>query len=645
MNLDENTFARLIEQADADAVPRPEHQQELRKQALAAFDLAQGKPTRRVSYPNYLSDWRWIMRSPVSRIAATVIFVLAIVGVALWFHGGGATYALADFVQPIIDAKSATCKTTVEMKGMPPQTGEMMVDGPGRFRQTMPGAGVMIWDLDQGKELSLDTAKKQAVLLDIANMPKEKKEQQNLFAWLQSLLREAKEKPGMKRESLGQKKIDGRLAVGYRISNRLQTIELWGDPKTGQPIRVEWKTAMFPNMNMILSDFAFNVKLDESLFSIVPPPGYTTQTMHINAAPGTEKDLIETFRQYSELTGGVFPESLDMTGTVYGQAFKNLVGKIRAENMKKGLKEPTAQQKREIMDATVEFSRGVTFVLTLPADADAHYAGKGVSKGTPDRPIFWYKPVGSQKYRVIYADLSVREAETAPRATNAKPVAGQPGYTAPKPNPTVSLEDFIRALRTSAQSNKGMFPDKLGRNEIMMGSGAEMEKAMDKIAAKYGGKKGLREKYGRTLPPAIMTELSKAGMPFMDRVMRGVAFYESLTAANDAHYVGKGVKLDTPDRPIFWYKPTGSKKYRVVYADLSVREADTAPNGINAKPVPGQPGYTAPKPNPAVSLEVKRPWLSRPVNANSQIEGIGGRDCPVNSLAWSDVRELSNQPL
>ncbi len=38
-----------------------------------------------------LDTWRWIMRSPVSRVAAAAIFVLAVTGVALWFHGGGAT--------------------------------------------------------------------------------------------------------------------------------------------------------------------------------------------------------------------------------------------------------------------------------------------------------------------------------------------------------------------------------------------------------------------------------------------------------------------------------------------------------------------------------------------------------------------------
>ena len=68
----------------------------------------------------------------------------------------------------------------------------------------------------------------------------------------------------------------------------------------------------------------------------------------------------------------------------------------------------------------------------------------------------------------------------------------------------------------------------------------------------------------------------KAQMPFtqqlMQKHMQGMMFYNMLTSQNDSHYVGGGVKLGTPDRPIFWYKPTGAEKYRVFYADLSVKD-------------------------------------------------------------------------
>lgn len=54
--------------------------------------------------------------------------------------------------------------------------------------------------------------------------------------------------------------------------------------------------------------------------------------------------------------------------------------------------------------------------------------------------------------------------------------------------------------------------------------------------------------------------------------MQGVMFYSLLKSENDSHYVGGGVKLGTPGRAILWYKPTGAAKYRVIYADLSVKD-------------------------------------------------------------------------
>ena len=72
-------------------------------------------------------------------------------------------------------------------------------------------------------------------------------------------------------------------------------------------------------------------------------------------------------------------------------------------------------------------TRGLGFVVELPREADAHYAGKGVSLGAPGTPIFWYRPKDAKKYRVIYADLSVREADTPPSVPDAQPVAAPSG--------------------------------------------------------------------------------------------------------------------------------------------------------------------------------------------------------------------------
>ena len=71
-------------------------------------------------------------------------------------------------------------------------------------------------------------------------------------------------------------------------------------------------------------------------------------------------------------------------------------------------------------------------------------------------------------------------------------------------------------------------------------------------------------------------EKTKAIMEFSAKVGRGVNFVRNLASDSDYHYAGKDVKLNTPNRPIFWYKPSGAKKYRVIYADLSIKEVAAA---------------------------------------------------------------------
>ena len=76
----------------------------------------------------------------------------------------------------------------------------------------------------------------------------------------------------------------------------------------------------------------------------------------------------------------------------------------------------------EFMAAQRRVQRGLEFANDLPRGADAHYAGKGVASGSAATPIFWYRPENSKKYRVIYADLSVRNADKPPAVPQVQPV-------------------------------------------------------------------------------------------------------------------------------------------------------------------------------------------------------------------------------
>ncbi len=515
-----------------------------------------------------LDTWRWIMRSPMSRAA---VLVLAIAGVAFWFYEGGATYALADFLEPIREAKTVKCKVTTEftaqsvrLKLLPEAmqrdlrktTSVFMMLGATRSRRETVNPDksktIHIWDGGQGKSISLLPAQKRAEVFDDANKRREKTPGGGdpVAGW-RSMLLDAHDRPDTKRESLGEKVIDGRQVVGFRISSPATVFEVWGDPKTGLPARVGWTTAAVPDVKCTMSDFEFNVDMDESLFSVEPPAGYEVgsffiATPTIDGSTTKEKDLIETLREYSRLSGGIFPTSVDhwtLTQLIYMEFTSD-------RRQKPG-------GKQELAETQAKLQPGLMFRVQLPPEADAHYAGKGVSLGADDTPIFWYRPKDSEKYRVIYADLSVRDAETPPSMPDALPE-----------------QDLIDTFRYYSELSGGPFPDSLDLTSFLQNVAM---KSLSFDSLQQRDKASLKQ-----MQEAMQARMTKDLVKFQP----GLIFAASLPPEADSHYAGKGVALGTADTPIFWYRPKDAKAYRVVYADLSVRDAETPPNVPNAQPVP-----------------------------------------------------------
>lgn len=53
-------------------------------------------------------------------------------------------------------------------------------------------------------------------------------------------------------------------------------------------------------------------------------------------------------------------------------------------------------------------------------------------------------------------------------------------------------------------------------------------------------------------------------------------FIDRLPDGSDYQYVGEDVTFGDADVPVCWWKPPGSKTYRVIYSDLSVRDVEAA---------------------------------------------------------------------
>jgi hypothetical protein len=147
------------------------------------------------------------------------------------------------------------------------------------------------------------------------------------------------------------------------------------------------------------------------LFTTNVPAGFTAQSFDIDASKAQESDLIESLRLCAELSGGDLPDSLDTQSVV----------KLMMGAMLKDKKEEPSDTDR-LMKQAMQIGRGFQFALSLPAGAQPHYAGKGIKKDTADRPIFWYLPDGSQRWRVVDATLNVHDADAAPQVDGAVPI-------------------------------------------------------------------------------------------------------------------------------------------------------------------------------------------------------------------------------
>ena len=126
----------------------------------------------------------------------------------------------------------------------------------------------------------------------------------------------------------------------------------------------------------------------------------------MDASPPAEKDFVEALRRLTDATDGEYPAGLD--AVAQAAAFARMAkGKDDQEALK------------SLMSTAAVIGRGLRFAITLPVEADAHYAGNNVKRQGPRVAIFWYKPEGSTKYRVLWSDLSIDDVEQPPNVQGA----------------------------------------------------------------------------------------------------------------------------------------------------------------------------------------------------------------------------------
>lgn len=356
---------------------------------------------------------RSIMKSPITRIAVAAA-VIVVVGIGI--HGiGGGTPAFADVVKSILEAHTAVFKVVTNTPDQPAISMEGQFMDPGLGRHTMrvgdtPEAEtIMIMDYINGKGLVLVPSQKVAMAIELEDRPDVLEPGKiNPFKELRDRIVAAQENLDESVEYLGESRIDGRTVIGYRMTEDSTDMTIWADVDSLLPLEIEYSMTQTIGqpVTMTMMDIQFDVPLDPADFSTEVPTGYTEHTMQVDASLPAETDLVEMLEFWVDTTGGQFPSDLTL------EAAKEISGVLEGKlglsgDRKPDLNDPAFQ---EWMRTFQKINRSLIFVRTLPEEADWHYAGAEAPYGDATTPIFWYRPEGSETYRVIYADLSVLDA-------------------------------------------------------------------------------------------------------------------------------------------------------------------------------------------------------------------------------------------
>ncbi len=329
--------------------------------------------------------WRTIMTTNRLKFAAAAVLVIAAIAGVNSFLGGTVTFA--DVVKPILNARTIVFDLVIGNDETSPVMHEVVIGS--RIRRTISNmpALVMILDLDNKKMLALDTAGKTAGYVDLGEVGDKT---QNYIQAVRKIIIELQNRPDI--DELAERQIDGKKAIGFKGGNDKEKLTIWADPKTALPIRIDLEIGQ---LHIIFKNFEFDPQIEE--ISMDVPAGYTLDKAQLDLSDAAEQDLVESLRIWAEIIlDGTFPDAI---GSDHFMKQAAVLGhKIPQLDIPDSEKEQLG----------FKFGKGMIFLQKFEFGGEWRYAGKGVKLGDAAAPIFWYQPKGSETYRVIYGDLSVK---------------------------------------------------------------------------------------------------------------------------------------------------------------------------------------------------------------------------------------------
>ncbi|MFK7788375.1 MAG: outer membrane lipoprotein carrier protein LolA [Phycisphaeraceae bacterium] len=430
----------MIAKATPDTTVNEDHRDALRRQVLEAYDQRE-TDTEHEHKPLFTFTGVTVMKFAASLALLTAIGVFAMTTMT-----PSKAIAFEDVATAILAINNASYEThtVVYQDGEQPEIEDpytVYMQFPQRVRVELPMDIVAIADVPADKLLFLNAELKEAFLIDgLSNFTDDQKPT-NLIAEIQDHFRKAQKNEALgkvKYTKLGQKLIKGQQAIGYRVHDPedqdFDTADIWSDAKTALPIQIDYIAVIDETTKVIstLKNFKYDQDFDADLFSLTPPKDYKLSKANDiidqldetldqldkaidkfnGAEPGIE-DLALAMALYAAETDGNLPDQL-----LSGLMIDAMTDAWEKANPDKPLfKGDGIEMTDEHLNAAIEsVFTAYDFLESLTKQDIAYtYAGNGVEIGSEDQPVFWYKPKGADKYKVIDADMTIRESDRQPQ--------------------------------------------------------------------------------------------------------------------------------------------------------------------------------------------------------------------------------------
>lgn len=369
----------------------------------------------------------WIMKliknSQQGKIRwAVAVPLAALLVIALIFGipdiGGNSPKAFARVVRQIRTARTLVFTSITRTSGtpagikIPEMKMEIAFKEPGLMRSSN-GSVISITDFSQRRGVTIDTKTKEFTEIDFKNIPGDApRVASNEIDWLRNI-------PEQANEVLEAKKLGGRSVAGYRVTKGGYNMTAWIDLRSGDLVTIEMDLSKIaPGTQAIMSDFKFNVPLDDALFSMAMPSGFRSSRIDLNAVRRDEKPLIDFLRLWAssdKFGKGSFPPSLNAMELV------KVIKKIPLDQQPPDKRTASDEQKKRIKESQEILQKGLMFPLYMKPENDWNYAGEGIKFGDNTQPVCWWKPDGSKTYRVVVGDLSVIDLDLSGAPPGGKP--------------------------------------------------------------------------------------------------------------------------------------------------------------------------------------------------------------------------------